>query len=243
MMKYIKVFEKEEGITAFFSTKEGAATGSPYNNEEVFDELGLRETVKVWPAQVHSDRVVIIGDREVSDSTEGIVVQNADGTITNVRNVLLTTVHADCLPVFFYDKSKQVIGLVHSGWRGTASGIVPQAMRKMMSVFGVSPENVKIHIGPGISSCCFEVGTEVVKRFLLEWGYVFAEEIEAETEGETKYLLDLKATIKKQLTDMGLREENIEVSSRCTCCEPEIFCSYRRECGTEMRMGAGICLR
>ncbi|MGI6765858.1 MAG: peptidoglycan editing factor PgeF [Lentihominibacter sp.] len=240
-MKYINAFEKEEGITAFFSTKEGAVKGSPYDNEEVFAELGLQNAVKVWPVQVHSDRVVVIDEGDAASATGSITVPHTDGVITNVRNVLLTTVHADCLPVYFYDEKKQVIGLVHSGWRGTVAGIVPQAMRKMTSVFGVSPETVKIHIGPGISSCCFEVGTEVAKQFLLDWGYVFAEETEAE--GETKYLLDLKATIKKQLTDMGIQEENIETSSHCTCCEPERFCSYRREGGTEMRMGAGICMK
>ena len=26
---------------------------------------------------------------------------------------------ADCIPLYFYDKEKQVIGLAHSGWRGT----------------------------------------------------------------------------------------------------------------------------
>ena len=46
-----------------------------------------------------------------------------------------------------------------------------------------------------------------------------------------------------QLELMGIPTEQIRVSEHCTCCEPELFCSYRREGGTYMRMGGGLCMK
>ena len=63
----------------------------------------------------------------------------------------------------------------------------------------------------------------------------------AEKKGE-KYYIDLKGINRRQLEELGVPAAGIKVSDRCTCCEPETFCSYRREGGTYRRMGAGICL-
>ena len=55
-------------------------------------------------------------------------------------------------------------------------------------------------------------------------------------------MMDLKAIIRRQLEDAGVPSVNISDDGHCTYCEPEMFCSYRREGGTYMRMGAGICI-
>lgn len=250
MDKYLEIFEKEKGVKAFFTTKYGAVEGTPggtiYDNYEVFEEVGLGDTFKAWPRQVHKTNIEVIKKNELDDIKEyakgtdrpdGIILPETDGVITNAKGVLLTSVHADCLPVYFYDAKAEVIGLVHAGWRGAVAGIVPQAIRKMVSVLNAGFDTMKVHVGPGISKCCFEVGQEVASEFLLEWGYSFAEPA-----GEDKYMLDLKAAVKHQVLGMKIPEENITINEHCTCCEPEMFCSYRREGGTYMRMGAGICM-
>lgn len=248
-MKYLEVFENEKNVKAFFSTKEGAVSGAPggtvFDNEDLFREMGLANQIKIWPKQVHGTNVDIVREDDIKtlglDAEHGLIIPETDGTITNVKGVLLTSVHADCLPVYLYDSRNQIIGLVHAGWRGAVAGIVPQAIRKMVYVLGASLDDIKLHIGPGISQCCFEVGAEVASQFLLEWGASFAEEKESDGP-EAKYLLDLKAAVKHQALSMKLKEENITISKHCTYCEPELFCSYRREGGTYQRMGAGICL-
>ena len=68
----------------------------------------------------------------------------------------------------------------------------------------------------------------------------FAQEF-SEKRGE-KYYIDLKGINKRQLASLGVNASAITVSSHCTCCEQELFCSYRREGGTYLRMGAGLCL-
>jgi len=232
--KYIEVFPQFEELTGFFSTKYGAVDGYPYNREDVFEENWLAEAIPVWPKQVHKDHIEVIQQRPYRP----LEIPDTDGLITNLRGVLLTTIHADCLPVYFFDPMKNVIGLVHAGWRGTCAGIAAKCVSKMCKVYGCEPENIQVHIGPGISRCCFEVGPEVYEEFKENWDFI--DEF-AEAKGD-KYYIDLKGINRRQLEELGVPAANIEASSHCTCCEPDTFCSYRREGGTYLRMGAGLCL-
>ncbi len=168
-----------------------------------------------------------------------------DGVVTDQKDILLTTVHADCLPVWLYDEENQAIGLVHAGWRGTLAGIAPKAVKLMQKTYGSDPAKMKAAIGPGISLCCFETGPEVIEAFRAYWDFVdkYAEPAENRPGGvQGKYYIDLKGINTEELLQAGLKMENVEISDHCTHCEPETFASYRREGGTYMRMGAGICL-
>lgn len=228
------IFEDKKEITAFFSTKAGSNPQSPYDNKEVLSDLHLNTCQLIWPQQVHEAHIEII--REKAENNEPIRLPQTDGLVTNQPEILLTTVHADCLAVFFYDKNRKAIGLVHAGWRGTVKGIAVKAVKTLMEEYGSKPADIMAYISPGISQCCFETGTEVYEEFLDKWPWVDEFAIK---KGE-KYFLDLKSINKKQLLDMGLTD--IQISSYCTCCNPELFCSYRGENGTKQRMGAGICL-
>ncbi|MCQ4638551.1 peptidoglycan editing factor PgeF [Anaerovorax odorimutans] len=234
---YLEVFQELPKVKGFFSTKYGASEGSPYDRPDVLQQLGLEHAQPVWPVQVHKDRIAVIEQK----GNAPIRIPDTDGSITDVPGVLLTTVHADCLPVYLYDPVKGAIGLVHAGWRGTAAGIAPKAAALMEQTFGCKAEDILAHIGPGISSCCFETGPEVLEEFKRNWN--FAEEFASPCgEGSEKNYLDLKGINRRQLEEAGLKAKRITASSHCTCCEPEIFCSYRREGGTYRRMGAGLCL-
>lgn len=281
---YLPVFEEYPDVTGFFSLKDGAVEGSPYNNPEMFRQLGLEDAVRVWPTQIHKTQVAVIRQEDVDaaraaaetgyslvlgdsapdagetknhtqanpdpgaqspgNCSTAIIIPDTDGTITNLKNVLLTTVHADCLAVFCYDPVKEAIGLCHAGWRGTCAGIVMEMVEKMEDEYGCDPENLQAYIGPGISQCCFEVGMEVAEDFAENW--TFAEDYITRTPGDVangKCHIDIKGINQEQLELMGIPTEQIRVSEHCTCCEPELFCSYRREGGTYMRMGGGLCMK
>lgn len=233
--KYIEVFPQFSQLKGFFSLKGGASDGYPYDRMDVFEEAGLGNTIPVWPKQIHKDHIEIITEKP----SEPLKVPDTDGLITDVKGVLLTTVHADCLPVYFFEPEKEVIGLVHAGWRGTAAGIAPKAVEKMCARFGCRREDIFAYIGPGISKCCFETGPEVYEEFQKAWSFV--DEM-AEEKPDGKYYMDLKAINRRQLENIGVRSENIQASHHCTCCEPELFCSYRREGGTYKRMGAALAI-
>lgn len=232
--RYLDVFSEFPQVKGFFSTKYGASEGSPYYHEETLRQQGLENKSLVWPQQVHGDQIAVIRQRQ----TEPLRFPQTDGAVTDAAGVLLTTVHADCLPVYFFDPRKKAIGLVHAGWRGSVLGIAAKAVRTMKEVFSSRPRDIRAFIGPGISQCCFETGPEVIEQFRAVWD--FAAEF-ARPEGET-YYIDLKGINRRQLLREGLEEDHISVSGHCTCCEPQLFCSYRREGGTYKRMGAGLCI-
>lgn len=232
--KYLEVFTQLAGVKGFFSTKYGTVDSYPYIRNDVFAENGLSDAIAVCPKQIHKDNIAIIN--EIPSAT--LLIPDTDGLITNWKNILLTTVHADCLAVFLYDAKKHAIGLVHAGWRGTALGIAPKAVKMMTENYGSLPEDVYAFISPGISKCCFEVGPEVYEEFKNKWDFIddFAQP------KNKKYYIDLKGINKIQLEKAGLQSMNIQISKHCTCCEPETFCSYRRDGGTYLRMGAGLCM-
>jgi polyphenol oxidase len=137
---------------------------------------------------------------------------------------------ADCLPVVLFDPKAAVLGHVHAGWRGSASGIVRKAVTMMQSEFGASPDAMTAYLGPSAGVCCYEVGREVADAFLLE---------QLEVRNGRTYL-NLKKANLDQLLECGLRPENIEISALCTICSPQLFHSYRRDREKSGRMMAVV---
>lgn len=242
---YLLVFEGFPEVTGFFSLKSGAVEGSPYDNQAVFRQLEVENAVRIFPKQIHKKHVAVIRQEDVEAAADSsIIIPDTDGIITNIKNVLLTTVHADCLAVFCYDPVKEAIGLSHAGWRGTCAGIAVEMIEKMQDEYGCDAKDLQIYIGPGISRCCFEAGMEVAEAFAENWAFAheFISRAPEDLKNE-KCHIDIKGINRRQLELAGIPAEQIKVSGHCTCCEPELFCSYRREGGTYMRMGGGICMR
>ena len=178
--------------------------------------------------QTHSDNIKIISKKETKgwESVED-AVEDCDALITSEKNIVLTILTADCVPVLLYDSKKKVVAAVHAGWKGTKSKIVAKTVLEMSKVYGCEPQNIIAGIAPSIGSCCYEVGEDVAKHFFdTPDGY---------TQKGEKYMLDLPFINKKQLLDVGLREENIEMSDVCTACEVDRYFSYRKEQGCSGR--------
>ena len=177
--------------------------------------------------QVHGSRVIVLDKLFFPKDT----IEEADGLITNLKNLPLAVRTADCLPIFLYDAFSQSIGLVHAGWRGSQQGIVGEALKLMKQFYHSEVKNVKVILGPTIRSCCYQVGNE------------FADHFPRETmKRENSYYLDLPEANKHQLIDFGIQEENIFDSGVCTCCHKEYF-SYRREGPSTGRMISMMMLR
>ena len=85
---------------------------------------------------------------------------DGDAAFTTQPGLPLAIATADCYPVIL--EADGAVGIAHSGWRGTAAGVV-SALRQAMAAAGVSP--TRAAIGPGIGPCCFEVGADVAAQF------------------------------------------------------------------------------
>lgn len=161
----------------------------------------------------------------------------ADGLITREAGIALTIFTADCVPILLHDPVRGAVGAVHAGWRGTASNIAGEAILKMTREFGCSPPDIRAAIGPCISKCCYETGSDVADalRAVLK---STADSCIVPRAG--KYMLDLKEANRLLLVNAGLRD--IATSEECTSCQNDKYWSHRRTDGNRGSQAAVITL-
>ncbi|AEX85812.1 uncharacterized protein, YfiH family [Marinitoga piezophila KA3] len=179
----------------------------------------------VFSDQVHDNKIKIITQN--SDS-----IKEIDGLITNEKNIFLVTYYADCTPIYFYDYKKEIIALAHSGWKGTLKRIAQKTINTMVTNFNSNPSDILVGIGPSIGPESFEVKDDVKSLFEKEFNY---NDIIIRKSG--KIYIDIWKTIKYQLIESGIPENNIESSNLDTYKRADLFFSYRKE-KTSGRMAA-----
>lgn len=210
-------------------------------------ELGLTPEQMVKSKQTHTDIVKVVSRKNGGD---GILCpldesQPYDGLITNEKNLLLCTVEADCVPVYFYDPIKEVIAMVHSGWKGTVKKISEVTIKKMESSFGCRPQDLLVAIGPHICKDCYEVGRDVFEEFSRSFESPDLQKIFIQKNPE-KYLLNLEEAVRLTLEENGVPVANIFSTGVCTLhskIEGCSFCSYRRTKSKTERMLTAIMMK
>lgn len=188
----------------------------------------------IFMNQVHSGDVVIVWKKDKwkwSKSLKDAI--SIDAMITDVPWIVLIVLVADCIPVLFYDKLKKVIWVAHAGWKWTEKNIVWNVVNKMIKHYNSDPNNIIACLWPAISKKSFEVWKEVAVKFDSQF-YI--------EKPDKKYLLDLQSINKKQLLDLWVLEDNIEVSREDTFSSNKYF-SARRFWYNSWRFWAGIFLK
>jgi YfiH family protein len=232
------------GARAAFSTRIGGVGEPPFDTlnlgiltedeQAAVEENRLRLAAAlqlapervVFALQVHGTRLIDHGgtagesrgsSRSLSDRKEprdGI--SEADGHILREPGLAALVFVADCLPVALHGPGG--LAMVHAGWRGLAGGIVTAAAEAV--------EATSAAIGPGVGSCCYEVGGEVLEAF--------ADLGDGIARGR---MLDLPEVARRQLARAGV--EDVQSAGLCTSCEQELYFSHRRDRGRTGRQ-AGI---
>ncbi len=182
----------------------------------------------VFSQQVHGDRILYVDQQ---DRGKGLVkpveMESVDGLITDKPQVALVTFHADCVPVYFLDPVKKVIGLVHAGWRGTVKKIGGKMIQRMREDFSCQPDNILVGVGPSVGPCCFEVGLEVAEEFRYAFPS-YREDIILPGVNEEKRMVNLWKANAVCVQEMGVPETNITMPDLCTACHPDFFFSHRK---------------
>ena len=201
------------GVLAF-TTRREAGTFGLSGTDPVGEVMGrwtalLADTgargICVAP-QIHGDRVL-----PHVTAWDGILrTEPADGHATQERGLALAVTVADCAPVFLAHPSG-AIAIVHSGWRGTEARIIDQAIRRLGRV-GLSPDELRVHIGPAICGRCYEVSADVRSRLTGE---------PANRPGN----VDIRSLIAEQAREAGVT--SISMSASCTRCDNDSFYSHR----------------
>ncbi len=206
------------------------------NRRRFLAALNLSETSLATLRQIHSDRIHMIEEMPGDwNPPEG------DALITQTEGVSLAVQTADCLPVLIADPGNGAVAAVHSGWRGTLKRIAFETILAMQKAFRSDPGRLLVAVGPGIRSCCYEVGPEV--SGLFEDKYPEAAATLPAPGRPGKFLLDMTKALKVQLHVAGIHPGNIYDLGLCTCCNADTFFSYRREGAPSGRMLALIGLK
>lgn len=200
--------------------------------------VGVHTERMVVTHQIHEDNVRVASSEDAGKGLDFPRNYDADGLITNEKNLPLVIHTADCIPILFYDPVHRAIGACHAGWRGTALGIAAKTARKMAESYGTDPKDLHCAIGPGISLCCFETRSDVPKAMYDALGSAAEAYVIDHRDGT--FHVDLKGINRRWLQTAGVPAEQIAVCDACTVCHPELFFSHRRMGSARGAMAAVI---
>ena len=195
------------------------------NRTRFAEAVGIDAARVVVCHQVHGTRVV-----QVDESHVGTMQDPADGMITDVVNVPLGLIFADCVPVALYDPAHHALGACHAGWRGTVQGTAVATLHAMQTAFDSDPAQVLAVIGPSIGPESYEVGPEVLAQ--AEAQLPHAGRYFSYPNGPTaRPHFDLWQANAGQLAAAGVPMAQIEVSGIDTAQRTDDFYSHRAEQG------------
>ncbi|CAN5650505.1 peptidoglycan editing factor PgeF [soil metagenome] len=206
-----------EGARVQFFTRLGGVSEAPFDSLNISVTVGddrdavmknlaliresMDDTPTAWVKQVAGDGVRYVHEPGFAGE--------ADALVTERCNLALAVAVADCVPVALVGHHR--VGMVHSGWRGTMSGISGKAAR------GTDDDGARAYIGPCIRRCCYEVSEELAGQFAERFG----------SEVVSGRNLSLPAAIHIDLEEQGIEE--VYDLGLCTGCRPDLFYSHRKQ--------------
>lgn len=188
----------------------------PENTGALFNAQHIEESHIARFKQIHSDRLLRLSSLTEVKALRHVPMQEADGWILRGNGLGAAILTADCVPLFVWDETAQVIALSHCGWRGVAAELPAKTARQLRNAGAKG--KLSAWAGPHIQACCFEVQKDVAQQF------PGCTQIRDEEQ-----FVDLNQEIQRQLLQEGLKKEDILFSKHCTCCETKYFFSFRRD--------------
>lgn len=247
---------RKAGFAHGFSTRAGGVSEPPYDSLDfatLRDPTALRENQRRLAAavgfdpsrlyqvhQVHGPELLVAEGDPASllrQEADALVAEPGSGHAVAVRV-------ADCVPVLLADPRTGRVAAAHAGWRGVVADVLGVAVRHLVQR-GADAGELLAALGPCIGPCCFEVGADVGESLARATS---SSAIARRDEARGKVFVDLRAAVRAQLRELGLRDEAIDdvpdrTSAGCTRCDAQRFYSYRRDGDSSGRLIAVIAAR
>jgi YfiH family protein len=233
-MFYSKKLNTFNNITHCFFSKNGGVSDEIYNSlncglgsddkkvnvlknlDIVSKKIGFNSKNLYTMNQTHGNKVVVI-----NDSNKHIQRINADALVTNQKNIAISVLTADCVPILVYDEVNKIIGSIHAGWRGAFDGIIENTFNEIIKINRSGKINVVI--GPCIGVNNYEVGQEFYDKFVEK--FKKNEKFFISTR-KSKFLFNLRKYVNSKFEKLKINcLENIDLD---TFSENENFFSFRR---------------
>ena len=182
----------------------------------VSEKIGISKNNLFSMNQTHSNKVVTI-----DENNRNIQRISADALITKIKNIAISVLTADCVPILIYEEVNHVVACVHAGWRGAVNGIIKNTLNEIVN----KSKNNKIYVavGPCIGVENYEVGKEFYGEFIKESK---KNEIFFFHGKKDKFLFDLRKYVNFKIKEFDVEHvENIDFD---TYAEKENLFSFRR---------------
>lgn len=219
------------GVDIYFTSRLGGYSKGKYSSLNLAFHVGdglklvkrnrykLRKTLKLnnsmqYLKQSHSDKIIFLKNLENKEIPE------ADALVTNLKNIPVMVMGADCNLIIIVDKLKKVVAAVHAGWEGTLNRILQKTIKFLKDNF--NSKSLLFYIGPSIRKCCYRVSKGRAELFIKEFG---DKKFYYQEKGQT--FLDLVGINKNQILDFNIPSKNIYDCHVCTFCDQRFY-SYRR---------------
>ena len=218
----------------FFSRKNGVSKGiysslncginSKDNKENVIQNINIvskklncEKKPIVALNQNHGNKVVCFSNQE--DIKNKVI---GDAIVTTLKNVGISVLTADCVPILFYNPKKKIVGCVHAGWKGALNGIIENTVDKFLEL-NSNTRDLVTAIGPCINHHHYEVGHDFYNKFVDQNknNQQFFNVL-----NDKKYLFNIRSYINTKLIGLGIN--NIDHIEMDTFSNKENFFSYRR---------------
>lgn len=259
-MLQFESFACDCNIFHFITTRHGGVSVGNYASLNLGDFCGdnpeavrenrsrLCETLGIAPGdlyvayQTHGSGIRVIGKEFLSADKEQqkAALHGVDALLTNVSGIALAVTTADCVPVLLYAPDKQIVGVVHAGWRGTVSRLTGEVVDRMVTAYGADPETILAGIGPSIGQEAFEVGEEVADAFKVS-GFDLDRICRYDKESGKAHF-DLVEANRQLMLEKGVRASRIEAARICTYTMSSDFYSARKSGIDSGRFLTGIML-
>lgn len=170
--------------------------------------------------QVHDANVLLIDEKSKVPQNQGL--PECDSIVTNLKNLAIAIVTADCGPILLQDEKANVIAAVHAGWKGAKKNIITNAI-KAMEKLGAKRSHIVANIGPMIFQESYQITQEFFDDFVKE-DKNFAKFFVAQEE-QGRYLFDLPAFVNYKLQQEKIKEIN---DTKINTYTNQDYASYRR---------------
>ena len=178
----------------------------PPEDEKVCEALNTTDAIRT--NQVHGNRSVIV--REATGEKE-----DADGLITDTPGLAITTYWADCQNFLVFAPQRNVVGVIHAGWKGLLAQTIREHFRLLKDEWDIAPEDTCVCSGPSLCQTCAEFSDPPSELPSIDSRFF---------DGR---LVDLQGIADDQLLSIGVPKEQQERMPVCTRCDSATYWSYR----------------
>ena len=182
-------------------------------------ELGVDINRFTYVHQHHSDILLEVTSRDVGKGRDAFEDGlYCDALYTKEKGVPLCIFHADCVPIFFIDETRNIVGIIHAGFKGTMKHIAYKAIKELIKKEKLDIKNLKFYIGPYRMPQSFIVDDETARLIQMQ---------------------DFKPTLqnnhfdngmanKLDLFALGVEEEQIQSANMDTFSDDRFYSAYQK---------------